>query len=263
MPRNALASLIVATLLACGAAVTPAEAVSITYTTPVNAKAPGDSNLAVNASAVFTTGTGTVDIVLSNLMVNLTSEAQALSDIKFTLSSGDTGKATLSSSETILRTVTGQATANVTDGVSIISTGWGLDPVTGAIHITDIGFSAPGRTLIGPGDAGGAYSNANSSITNTPHKKHIGGVLASDSRFQKPGVAIFHLLVPGVTSSTTILSATFSFNTTAGDDVVGCNECITTTTTNNTPLPATVLLLGGGLVLAGADRGVRRFLRRR
>lgn len=266
--RRTIVALIAAAMLGCGVFVPPALAAIITYTTPANSPAPGDATLKVSAKAVFITGTGTVDIVLSNLFANLRSEQQALTDLKFTLSTGQTS-GTLSSSETVMRTVTqvgkGKAATNVfSDGATIIGTDWVLaNNVGGGLHLDGLAAAPPKHTLIGPPDPGGAYSNANSSITNDPHKDHYGGVFASDPRFTTPGVAIFHLLVPGVTSTSTILSAIFSFNTDPGSEVVGGCTGVCTHTTGQAPLPGTALLLGAGLALAGVREGARRLLRKR
>src|SRR5262249_38675924 len=73
----------------------PAHAGTITYVTPSGATSGGQ---AVDAEAVFTTGTHSLTITLTNLEANPTSVAQNLSDLSFTISGGSLTGATLSSS---------------------------------------------------------------------------------------------------------------------------------------------------------------------
>jgi hypothetical protein len=71
--------------LGIGPVLGQANAGTITYVTPSGATING---LPVDAEAVFTTGTDTLTITLTNLEANPTSVAQNLSDLTFTLSGG-------------------------------------------------------------------------------------------------------------------------------------------------------------------------------
>jgi hypothetical protein len=92
--------------------------------------------------------------------------------------------------------------------------------------------AGPAQTIIG-GTAGSstAYSNANGSIdNNAPHNPFI------------QGVAHFTLNIAGVTASTNVTGATFSFGTTVGNNIPA--------TGFSTPIPEPVssALMGIGLV---------------
>jgi hypothetical protein len=212
-----------------------AAASTITYTTPVGSM---QGVLPVDATATFVTSSGTIAITLTNLQANPTSVAQNLSDLFFTTSGGLTTSATISSSSGVERTVADDG--SYTNG-STVSTGWGLDAsALGTIHLDDLnGFAGPEHTIIGPPDGSSLYSNAQGSIAgNGPHNPFLGQT------------ASFLLLVPGVTADTQITSATFSFNTTSGNNVPGTPSC-TANCLTVTPEPATLTLFGSGLAFLG------------
>ena len=211
-----------------------AHAQTYIFVTPSGSSTSGGP---VDASATFTVGTGTLDITLTNLESNPKDVAQSLSDLEFTLSTGQTS-GTLASSSGDPVDITSTSTAS-TPGTAV-STGWGLNNnVKGGLQLDALGYSGPAYTIIGPGVGAGSdvYSNANSSIVNVPHNPFIWET------------GTFVLDIPGITTSTVVTSATFSFGTTAGtDDVPGGGQ---------TPEPATMLLFGSGLLALGG------FLRRR
>jgi hypothetical protein len=200
-----------------------AKADVMTFTTPLGATTSGG---AVDASAVVTTGQGTVTIKLTDLQANPNNVAQLISDFDFVLSNGAT-TGTLASSSGQPITVNGNGTFTLG---SSGSTGWGLNNnVSGGLQLDALGYSGPKDLIIGPPGAGGTYSNANNSIAgNGPHNPFLNQS------------ATFVVDVTGVTADTTITSATFSFGTTPGIDVPG------TTTVPDGGM--TVMLLGGALV---------------
>lgn len=211
------------------------QAAIITYITPSGSTSGGG---AVNASATFTTGAGTLSISLTDLQANPTDVAQLLSDLDFVFSNGAT-TGTLSSSSGQEVTVNGGGTFTLGNTVS---TGWGLNNnVNGGLQLDALGFIGPEHLVIGPPGQGGTYSNANGSIAgNGPHNPFLNQTVT------------FNLAVSGVTASTTITSATFSFGTTAGQNVPGIPGAVI-------PEPGTLALLGTGLLaLAGVWKKARK-----
>ena len=199
---------------------------AIAFTTPASSTIGGDP---VNAQATFTTSTDTILILLQNLQTNPKSVAQNLSDLFFTLDTGQ-NSGTLSSSSGAERTVASGGSFTIG---STVSTGWVLSTSGSGLLLNVLGTAVgPAHTIIGPPNGSNLYSNANGSIAgNGPHNPFLGQS------------ASFTLNVPGVTASSVVSSATFSFGTTAGSDVPG--------TSNNVPDPATLslLVMGGAIVL--------------
>jgi len=174
----------------------------VTVVTPVGATTSGG---AVDAIATITTGTNVVDITLTNLEANPKDVAQLLSDFDFVLSNGaTTGTLAFSSGQKITVNSNGTFTLGTTG-----STGWGLnDNVGGGLQLDALGFVGPAGLIIGP-PGGATYTNANSSIAgNGPHNPFINQT------------ATFEIDVAGVTADTKVTSATFSFGTTPGADLV-------------------------------------------
>src|ERR1700746_3460472 len=118
--------------LACGVAM-QVNAASDTFTTPGGSTAGGQP---VDASALFTTGSGTVSITLNNLFANPTAVSQAISDLDFTLSTGPTTGTLASSSGAEVMIGSG---GTVTPG-STVSTGWDLhNNVMGGLQLNVLG----------------------------------------------------------------------------------------------------------------------------
>jgi hypothetical protein len=208
-----------------------ASAATITYVTPFGATV-GSPAQPVNASATFTTGSGTLQVTLTDLLANPKDVGQLISDLDFTLSGGQTTGAIGSSSGTKITVNTGGTTTLGSTG----STGWGLNNnVGGGLQLTPLGFPAgPAGLIIGPPGAGGVYTAANGSIAGNPaHNPFLNQT------------ATFTLNIAGVTADSTVTSATFSFGTGADDpDVPG-------TVPDGS---ATVMLLGAALAGMGLIR---------
>jgi len=167
----------------------------------------------VSADATFVTTAGELVITLQDTLANPTDIGQLVSDLQFSMNTGDTS-ATLSSSSADFITV--NSGGSVTDnGTS--STGWGFGSGTlGSGNyllcvICGDGISlpphvAPAELIIGPGP----YTNANASIAgNGPHNPFMNQT------------ATFTILDSNITNSTTISNVLFSYGTTFGLDGAG------------------------------------------
>jgi hypothetical protein len=192
--------------LAAGSGIVPAHAGSIEYITPGGSTTGGQP---VDASAFFTTSAGSLSIILTNLEANPTSVVQCLSDLQFTLGNGGslTG-ASLSSSAGQEITVNSNGTFTLG---STVATGWvqTLSGTSGVLDVLGAGGAGPTHLIIGPPGAMSTYSNANGSIAgNKPHNPFL------------DQSATFTITGASITADTTITSATFSFGTTEGANLV-------------------------------------------
>jgi hypothetical protein len=195
-----------------------AHANSVTFVTPTGALAAGES---VSASAVFTPGTNSLTISLTNMLsaAAMKDAGQLLSDLFFTLNTAATGAAGVTSSNgTFIDLQTnnsvGSATPTAQSGNPADKIGWFFsNSGTNSWHLDGLNGGSsnnPGQLIIGGTTADNAYPMANSSLAgNDPHNPFV------------QGTGVFVLDIPGVTSMTNVTAATFSFSTSSGIDVTG------------------------------------------
>ena len=156
----------------------------------------------VNAMAVFSTGTDTISVTINNNRSDPTSVVQAISDLLFTVNTGqNTGSIT--SHWGAERTVHANGTHTVG---GTVATGWSLSTQGQSLYLNVLGTAvAPAHLILGPPNGSNLYSNADSSIAGN----------ASNNPFLASG-ATFILNVPGVTEQSAVVFAQFSFGTTPG-----------------------------------------------
>lgn len=212
-----------------------AAASTVTYMTPTGSTNAGQP---VDATAMFTTSTDQITVVLNNLIVNPTAVSQNISDLLFTVSTGQTA-GSIASSSGLSRTVNGDGT--YTDNGMISASHWAYQVSGSQIYLNDLSGGQPKQTIIGSPDGSNNYSNANSGIAgNGPHNPFLYGPVT------------FTLDVLGVTAASTITAATFSFGTGPGQNVPGVAV----------PEPASSTLIAIGLVSLSGVGAVRRRLAR-
>jgi len=193
-----------------------------------------------NVSGTIVAGNGTVTITLNNNLTNaqVVSVIQNISGVYFQASAYNGGAVSLSGSNSTQSTnIAGNGTGTLAGAVN--PTGWGAGHSGQVITVCVVcafGVSSPAgpdQTIIG-GDGVGPYTNANGSIAgNDPHNPFLVGTVT------------FTLVVPGVTIDSTFSNVVIQFGTEA-----------TPPQTQEVPEPASMLLLGSGLV--GAAAGFRR-----
>jgi hypothetical protein len=188
----------------------------------------------VSAQATFNISSGKIVITLSNLQTGIHAAGQVVSDLSFTTVNANNLLSSVMASSSAQEVTVSKSGYSLD---STVSTGWGY--ARGSGHLTDlVNGDSPQHTIIGP-----STDNPNSSIT----KNHNPFLYES---------ATFTITGAGITSSTTIASATFSFGTSAGDDVRG-TQVVTTTT----PEPSTIAIAGLG-ALGFIGYGLRRRLKK-
>jgi len=230
-------------LLLVAAGLSPAA--TIIFTTPTGSTAGGN---AVSAEADFVFSAGQVVITLKNLQSGMVTIGQVLSDLDFVLSNGGTklvlDATTTMSASAPLGTTTCTTSGCVNDSTVITDLGWGFGTLNGGNTICDVcgtgavlsintGASVPPeKTIIGPNPT------TQDGLVNAQHQPFINQQ------------AVFTLKNSAILSSTTVTSATFSFNTSPDITVDGCSSTNPNcgTTTQSTPEPVGTFLMGSGLL---------------
>jgi PEP-CTERM motif len=213
--------------VALGGLVPSIRASEVTFTASGSATG-GDGPIA--AQAVFTTSSGELQVTITNTLSPATigDAGQSVSDLSFTISNAPGTDGTNTAAGQLVDVAKGGAVTDEsgTPDRWISSTNGGFSISGDTITLEAIGGSQPTQLIL-PSDGGGGYPDADGSIYNT-HNPYT------------DGPATFTLDLSGVTSSTTITAATFSFGTSPDTFLPGV-----------TPEPASMLLFGTGLLGIG------------
>jgi hypothetical protein len=189
---------------------------------------------ALDAQADFTISNGQIEVKITNLLnpSTIVSIGQSVSDLKFTISNppGTNGTNTATGQLVDVAKKGGSVTdVTGTPGRWISSTTGGFAITGDTILLEAIGHGSP-TELILPSDGGGGYPKGNASLF----------VHSADT----DGPATFILSLSGVTDSTTISNATFSFGTSPDTFLAGTPVAVTSE-------PSSMLLFGTGFLGIG------------
>ena len=242
-------------VLAASAAL--AFGISTAQATAINYQASGSltDGSPLFGIADFTTGAGFIDVTLINGLTASTfqNQGQTLSDITFVLSNPPGKQGTLSvvsgqlgdidpSTGVVTYLSTGSPVRFLGQGPHAPN-GSGTFTVSGStITMEALGGGAPSELIVPLVSDGGKFTSNLSNVSNfNPYTI---------------GPAMFELDFAGVTAQTTITSAIFSFGTNPDKSLPGstCVDCGPGTLSNGVPEPASMLVLGAGLVGLGAAR---------
>jgi hypothetical protein len=217
----------------------------------------GSGNNALDATATFTTSAGQIVVTLTNNLgtgINNLSAAETISDISFTLgtTSGPYNYTATGSSVTgQLATINGAGLVTYTSGDPLRWLGQGpsggqgtVPSITGnVVTVEALGNGAPTQ-LITPNFANGTtYGNTNSSLTG------LGTIVV--------GSESITLKISGITSLTSVTSATVSFGTGPDTFLTGTPQVVP-----GVPEPSTSFLVLAALAPLGVVELIRRRRRR-
>ena len=192
----------------------------------------------INAQAAFTFGAGTLQIVLSNLVIDQHDIGQDLSGISFTLGgiSGDTIGLVSSFSGTDRSSITPGMPSGWADS-SDSTNHWFLTNSAGNFDLTAPANPAGDYTIVGGPNGNDMYTHADTSV---------------DDHMLLAVTATWNFNVPGVTAATAdeIYHVTFFFGT-APNQAHLPGEL---TDISDVPEPLSFALVGGGLLLIGLRR---------
>jgi hypothetical protein len=205
-------------------------------TTATFATSPGamnNINQAVSASVTIQTfDTGIITVSLTDSTAVEPDAGALLSDLFFTLNASPTSVLSTTTTPTTAPLINIAANGSFTTDTTDAIASWGLTSSGATIHLDSLSGGAT-QTIIGPGP----YPLSNNSIDGNPgHNPFINQT------------ATFSFAVGGVTSATTITAASFSWGTTAGDNVSGCVPGGPSCTSVTTPEPISSALVGSGLI---------------